>query len=972
MRRSRVCFITAIIGLAVMFPASATAQARGDTQQTTHHAEFNNVFTGKFDPTPRVGGLTRETFTSQIKCTGGSCSADLGPRIGFAFLQQTVQGLFGVSIPGFVFDVISFLGGIQTSLVFGPRGDIRGYFEVSSVTEGRMSLMTPTDFTLTYPAPNSFACGDPITLDSAASVFNAASMQVTPPYHEIELGVGVDKIRLEASLDFCTPEICLLPKPPPLKGCIPGFSFPKWCLHDVVNINFPTPSISSPDVPLITVCEEAFKPGADRFDVAACALGNQIFGIGGLLITVSNSGETMVGFGNALPNTPEVEAVYLNSHPVALALNKSEANRTLRLSGTKADTVDLDLDFISLADYFFCPACPFGVMPTRLDIPGLGAVDLGDLTLTYRADHGMSFTSRSSFRDHLALAVPMAFQETLDNGSPTGASGTGSAFIINADNRVVLQFPQHLSSPVAVTPTYHRDFSLATLTEQRYATAQEFRLAQVTFPLVTPPIDETLFNKTLSKTPVGSPKTVENYTINITSAPGSGSPRSAIVLDPENPIITISDHAIQDVINLGGGERAVVYRTKVRNDGDVPLSDVEVHLDLAATFPLPAEFEVMCLTSPDLVINMDYDGDIVTNLLAPLNVLVVAQESTIEVLVRVVPEISPIVEDGCFGTVEYSAFAKAFGVSPIGTFVENNFNQCTETITGEDIVATVDLGAAVIDAIDDYAIYGSTATDINGDFNLSRGNAGSGRELNFRPLTNASSVDPRIIGDAHAGRNVHVSQSRITLDYLQIGNRLFLNDSFSSLDLTGAISEASDCAAVFPVPTLDIPKVNRLAPAIILEPGESALAGPGEYSLIELHEGSELTLSAGEYLVDRLSIFGDWTTLIMNVASGPVTLNLHKWVMDEVENVGFLVDGGSPRDAFINYDGNAAQVFIGALVQGNITAPNAAIDFREGSLLQGKAHAKRVLIGANTSFSDHKFQEELIIDQICRDAIVRP
>ena len=77
-----------------------------------------------------------------------------------------------------------------------------------------------------------------------------------------------------------------------------------------------------------------------------------------------------------------------------------------------------------------------------------------------------------------------------------------------------------------------------------------------------------------------------------------------------------------------------------------------------------------------------------------------------ELLVKVTPEVASLSGEGCFNPVNYFASAKAYGVSPIGTEVENNYNQCTGEITGDDIIASVDLGASAINGLEDFVIFG--------------------------------------------------------------------------------------------------------------------------------------------------------------------------------------------------------------------------------------------------------------------------
>ena len=54
-----------------------------------------------------------------------------------------------------------------------------------------------------------------------------------------------------------------------------------------------------------------------------------------------------------------------------------------------------------------------------------------------------------------------------------------------------------------------------------------------------------------------------------------------LTLDPEDPRIDVTEHSVRDTLNIGGGERAVVYRTSVANTGDVNLLSAGLDLNLS-------------------------------------------------------------------------------------------------------------------------------------------------------------------------------------------------------------------------------------------------------------------------------------------------------------------------------------------------------------------------------------------------------
>ncbi len=126
----------------------------------------------------------------------------------------------------------------------------------------------------------------------------------------------------------------------------------------------------------------------------------------------------------------------------------------------------------------------------------------------------------------------------------------------------------------------------------------------------------------------------------------------------------------EDQLNLGAGERAVVYKLVIRNDGDVKLHDLKLNFDLDQTYSTAKAYSVECLNSESMALNPNYDGSSDINLLGGGNELLPGEKAFVEVLVKVVPEIANVSKEGCFIPVDYFASAKAYGVSPIGTHVK--------------------------------------------------------------------------------------------------------------------------------------------------------------------------------------------------------------------------------------------------------------------------------------------------------------
>jgi hypothetical protein len=61
--------------------------------------------------------------------------------------------------------------------------------------------------------------------------------------------------------------------------------------------------------------------------------------------------------------------------------------------------------------------------------------------------------------------------------------------------------------------------------------------------------------------------------------------------------------------------------------------------------------------------------------------------------------------------------------------------------------------------------------------------------------------------------------------------------------------------------------------------------------------------------------------------------------------------------------------FANAVLQGTLVAPDAGVKLDETSLMLGSLRARRVTIGAGTTFVDHHHLEPLKIDPACASAL---
>jgi hypothetical protein len=315
--------------------------------------------------------------------------------------------------------------------------------------------------------------------------------------------------------------------------------------------------------------------------------------------------------------------------------------------------------------------------------------------------------------------------------------------------------------------------------------------------------------------------------------------------------------------------------------------------------------------------------------------------------------------------VAYSSSPSAQGVSPIGTLVRTNLNECTGERTGADIISVANLGASVITGLSDFAIYGADSVVFDGASGISYGNVGSGRRMQFKKSGGAELL--QIVGDLHAARDLHIGQSNVLADYVQAGDRVNV-DRKSSLSVNGAVSESSECAS----PLLMGEVFVRLPPGssrATVPAGGSLALDPGGYRSLQVGRLATLSLRSGTYDIGDLDINGDGVTLQFDVSGGEVTVNIDSWKLSKASGLRFVVPAGSSGLVRINYAGHGNLMFTNAVLQGSILAPDAGVRLDEGSQVLGALHAQRVEIGTGVVFRHHRYLEPLKIDPVCLTAL---
>jgi hypothetical protein len=964
----RVAIAGVITVLVCWLPSPVYAQDPGDRSQTIHPLLFDAVYDNiTLDPTANVGPATRVEFTRNIDPTQIT-----NPSLDLGFLIGVLEAVSGIDVPGWVIDFAEGVGDFSFVTLepsFGPYFTARygGYFQVQAASQAGLNLHTPVNIINDIPAVNSFKCGDVIAIHTSPQYRNDASLTVRPSIYDFELGPVFDDIEfgVQAGLNL---SVCFgLPVLGECVGHRESFSTGTQKIGTTV----PLPPQLDPMPPLINVCADAFRPGANEATLLSCPVGalRPFFNLGqDLLDTFNQTHGTNYTFAEFDPaqqrvtimtpdlptplnfTLPEVAMVFQQPTPVQGV--GALADGRLIASAKKTDLANASLDLVSLLEY--------AGIPTGLSLGGgLGSVDIGDVAPTFHIDQNMRYEFAPRLDTAMSLGVPMAFR-IIDPVLGQVATGVGSTVNFTAGQSVLLSLPQAQTSPVSVSNLYSLSGTLNTQTSHQYRMSVQLRALKLNFPGFSFTALEKEFPLNDNVLPE---RPVENHTLDLGFNPVA---LPELTLDPEDPRISITNHEIKDTRNLGGGERAVVYTTTIKNDGDVNLSNVDLQLNLARIFGA-SPFQAMCIASPDLPIAASYNGTSNVNLLGATAALAPGQQGTVDVLVRVTPDKARINGNGCFTPVSYTSLTAAHGTTPIGTTVQNNLNQCTGDITGADILATANLGAAVVTDLEDYAIYASDQLVFDGTTGVSYGNVGAGGQVHVK--RSGAAAPMQIVGDLHAGHQLHVQQSAVTLDYLQVHDKLHV-DHRSSLEAIGGVSEDSDCVEELLVPDVSFMRVARTAPQLTIGPGVSMAVNPGDVRTIQVGAGGSALFRSGTYFIEDLNIDGNGATLVLNVSAGPLTLNIGSWRAKKVTGLRMIVTGGSSRLVRINYAGHGDLSFSNALLAGTILAPGAAVKLDEGSQLLGALHARRIEIGAGSTFRHHQYLEPLNIDPACQGALM--
>ena len=954
------------------------AQVRGTTVSVTKPLPFNQSFSNvMLDPSPVTGAGSRVQYVEHF-------SSAATPAIGL----NAVLGLIGgdVSIPSWLTSLSNgvgfFCSGVTPRFSIDGSIDVGGYYQVRSVGNSNIDVDYPVQVQITYPEANTFACGDVIRINTSYSILQptATKLKVKPPFVNQEIGPIIDNLRFGASIGvnawvgYGTTFYYPCPtETNPFRVCSYQACGGEQYFNDGVSFAIGT---NLPQLPaLVNICENAFGPNANNATLLGCnwsAL-TPLLNLGQSALNAYNSmygtNYTFAEFPDQHtvtiappdlpdggPTIPEMEGTFKDVSNTELNYAASNNGNTLTVNGRKSFISQMSFDLVSLLDYA-------GVTTSKSLGGGRGSIDVGDISPTMTIDQTFDFKYDPIVHLQVNLGASMAYSVYQSNGV-LDHTGTGQVVQLLAGQYIDAVVPAAQTTPLSASGSSSLEGQFSSNSSQEYFRSLQLAFGQVNMPGVIS--NYTLLQTELFKAKFGE-KNIINHSFNL-ALPNSITLPS-FVIDPENPVIDVSYLNTEDVRNIGGGKRKVVYKAAVTNNGDVKLNNVQTTIDLAAGFAASQGYRVLCITSDELAVNSSFNGGSNKNLLAAGNELAIGQTKYLEIVVEVKPAISAILPNKCFGTVDYTISSKATATSPIGTNIKSDFKQCTMEVTAPDITTGVDLGASKLTALENFSIYGWKGVVFDKNFNTSYGNVGSFNDLVFENVSHNGTSSVTIVGDLHVKERIRLlGESRVIVDYVQNTGTPIISNNNSGLFPTGAISNNSSC--VVSIPRLNITRPANLSNQIInVAAGSTTTLLPGSYKTITLQENATLNLTAGIYNIDTWKFMGNNARVKYQLNNQKITIHVDKFQPLQRDGLQMSLNGpGKVADIAIYIYGNQLSKFSNSLVQGILISPNAEVEFENNSILEGACYADKVNFKTGSIFKGANYTVPLKVNEDCQDA----
>jgi hypothetical protein len=953
------------ISLLLINCAVTFAQVRGTLESVSKQLPFNHSFQNiALDPAPKIGNASRVQFTQTFNPTK---TTNLTPS-----QIASVLSAGNVSVPGWVDDLA---GGVASFFCssFDPYFDIGGsvdagaYYEIKSIGNSNVDVNYPVQVVVDYPAANTFACGETIRIKTAYTVLDPTGkkLQVKAPFVNQEIGPILNNLSFNASIGIRASFGIGVDIPFVGEICEDVGSFDE-------GISF-SQSVSLPTLPpLLNFCESAFGPGANSNTLLDCNDNgvNTVFKLGQNALDIYNDlynhhytfatfpdEHTVViappDLPDGGPTIPEMEATFKDVSNTDLTYTSLDGGKKLKVAGTKSAMSEMSIDLVSLIDYT-------EVVQTSYSLgDGVGSIDIGDVSPTMTVNQTLDFEYNPivNLQVNIGASLPYTVYKT-DN--TVDHTGTGQIVQLIAGQYIDVVLPQGQTSPLNGSGNSNLNGTFKSLSSQKYFRKLHLAFGQVAVGGV---FDFTLYETDVLESQFDE-KNILDYSFNM-ALPGTITLPN-FILDPENPIVDVSYLKSEDIVNLGGGRRKVVYKVGITNPGDVALKNVQSAINLASAFAGAQNLAVTCINSSDFTVNSAFNGNSDKNLLAANNTLAVGETKYLEFIIELTPAKSAVLPNGCFGVVNYTIKAKATATSPIGSNIQSDYNQCTMQVLAPDILTAIDLGAEKVSGLNSFTVYGWKEVRFDKPFTTSYGNVGSYADMVFENVSQKNGTGVTIVGDLHVREKLRLNgKSDVLADYIQNTGVPILNGQ-CTLNTTGVVSANSMCVTSIPKPLLVKP-VNNSTVAVTVAAGATRILAPGSYSTVNLGANAILVMKPGVYNIDTWKFSGANTKVKYQSANQPITVHVDKFQPGSAMNM--AIDGaGKVSDVTVYAYGNSPAKFDNSFVQGNLIAPNTEVEFDTNSKLEGSCYADKVNFKNGSVFKGTKFTLPVNVSPACQSS----
>jgi Leucine-rich repeat (LRR) protein len=941
--------------------------------QTSQSKDYNIVFKKDttnvlVDPNPVLLRLEK-TFKFE---ENGSIGRNMG-----ASMVRLIFKFMNVNIPSAVEKALDWFTWTPVNIICGLTGDYGGYFQIKETKGTDFNINYPINFNVEFPKDNSFACGEEILIKTKYNVpftFNDTNMfKVRPPYYTTEFGAILKNLALELGIEFSLPEGPCVDWPYPC----PTWSNPfRWCSYYAcippacswgkrIGVDIPTDWYDILDAPLLTVCEDDFSE--DQFVWWNCANTSNLLNDFGLGLIKAYENDSLCF------KTPKLESFFSfkKARPNDLLFSKLEGGTKLVRNGTKQNIINMGFDLINVIALILTKGglSYKGItVSDKIDIYKVLTIDIGDFLPSFHVDQEHNYVLTPDIKVNLDLGRRMDFKIIDPLTNQIVSQGSNQIVSITPGHHLKVKYPEEFQETSEAKPVLSMIGNLLSQVYHHYSMQLAYNILEVSIPGIFNWI--LIPTKTIYDGKIGNPNLIENATIQLKDFNVEGA-NDPFVLDPMKPRLDITYFNIENILNIGNGYRNIVYKVILKNNGDVPIFKTKLNLDLGETFRNAPYYKVLSIQSKNgiPINNCCYNGDTDINLLASDFIINPGDSVPVIVALEVKPELAQVGADKCFIPVNYYANSYAEGYTPPtdarpnGYRIEDSKQICSNQLYEDvdqgnyPIIANANLGAQEIKRLSDYAIYGTSGVTLAKAFDLSKGNMGTSGIFTVEPIGSPYRIskDPRVLGDLQTGNYIYMNQSVLTIDYLQVRDRIRLFNLTSILRKTGVINQYSTCLSLFTVPALNWSPINSQI-ALIINRNQTYDLSPGSYKQVLFNEKSVLNLSSGTYFFDELRINGLNSVINCDVTNGPVNINVRLANLPANYNLKIIKTGtGSTENIVINYYDLRALTFNNSLIQGTLNAPSTEIWFNNNSTLEGACYAKKVVIGNDSRFRYHKY-----------------